>query len=196
MILERSNAFRIKIWKEWTMFTQKLLSNRHLLWVLSFAMMFALILDVSSMTAENSSSATITQAIVAVSNLDFACTPPSPITQDIQLSGDFVIQAYIATPPSPVLPPSPIITLHLDATGISGVGVTDGLLYRGQQGPSQNFQQGPSPFVFDTTFDLVPAQSNELPPRPICPVQVSFQVQVYATEVGFYVVSASLNPPV
>ena len=178
------------------MFTQKLLSNRHLLWSLLFAMMFALILGVSSVTAESNSGETNTQAIVSVSNLDLVCTPPSPITQDIRLSGDFVIQAHIVEQgPSPFLPPRPIITLHLDATGISGVGVTDGTLYRGQQGPSQNFQQGPSPFVFDTTFNLVPSQSNELPPNPICPARVSFQVQVYATEPGFYVISASLNPP-
>lgn len=74
------------------------------------------------------------EATVSVSNFNVVCTPPSPITQGIQLNGDFVIRAHIVVPPSPVLPPSPVIpagtivSLHLDATSISGLGLTDDIL--------------------------------------------------------------------
>lgn len=141
------------------------------------------------------------QATVSVSDLNIVCTPPNPINQGIRLTGDFVIEAHIVLPPSPVTPPSPIIpagtivTLHLDATRISGVGLTDGTLYRGSQGTSQNFVYPPSTMGFETAFDLIPSQPSELPPSPICPAQLTFQVQLYETEPGFPAISASLNAP-
>jgi hypothetical protein len=183
------------------MFARNLFSNRHLLWVLLLAAMLLQVVGASNAAAQDGASESNTQAIVSVSNLDFVCTPPSPITQGIRLSGDFVIQAHIVTPPSPVLPPNPIfpvgtiVTLHLDATGISAVGLTDGTLYRGSQGTSQNFVQVSNTMLFDTAFDLIPSQSIQTSPNPVCPVQVSFQVQMYATEPGVVVISASLNTP-
>jgi len=142
-----------------------------------------------------------TQTTVSVSNLNIACTPPSPITQEIQLTGDFVIRAHIVLLPSPVTPPSPIIpggtivTLHLDATRISGVGLTDGTLYQGSQGTDQNFVFASSTMVFNSAFELVPYQPTETPPSLVSPAQLAFQVQLYATELGIPAISASLNTP-
>lgn len=158
-------------------------------------------MGVSLAVAEDGASEFNTQATVSVSNVNIVCTPPSPVNQDIRLTGDFVIEAHIVLPPNPVLPPSPIIpagtivTLHLDATRISGVGLIDGTLYRGSQGTSQNFVYPPSTMVFGAAFDLIPSQPSETSPNPICPVQLTFQVQLYETEPGFPVISASLNTP-
>ncbi len=188
------------------MLARKLLSNRRFLWALPLAAMLLQLAGASPATAQSGASEFNIQTTVSVSNLDLICTPPSPITQGIRLTGDFVIQAHIVLPPRPILPPSPVIppgifppgtivTLHLDATGISGVGLTDGTLYRGSQGTSQNFEQAPSTMLFITAFDLVSSQPNQTPPSPVCPVQLTFQVQLYATEVGVPAISASLNPP-
>jgi hypothetical protein len=113
-----------------------------------------------------------------------------------------VIQAHIVVPPNPVLPPSPvfpplgtIVTLHLDATRISGVGLADGTIYQGRQGTSQNFVLEAPTMVFDTGFNLAPSQTDQVSPSPVCPVQVAFQVQVFETEPGFFVISASLDTP-
>ncbi len=183
------------------MFARKLRSNRHLLRVLPLAAMWLQFTGASPAVADGGASEFNIQATVSVSNLDLVCTPPSPITQGIRLTGDFVIQAHIVLPPRPILPPSPVIpagtivTLHLDATGINGVGLADGTLYQGSQGTSQNFEQAPSTMLFFTALDLVPSQPNQTPPSPVCPVQLTFQVQLYATEVGVPAISASLNPP-
>ena len=183
------------------MFAQKLFSNRRFLQVLPLAAILLLLAGGAPVTAENGASETNTQAMVSVSNLNIVCTPPSPVNPTIQLTGDFVIQAHIVLPPSPILPPRPVIpagtivTLHIDATGISGVGLTDGTVYRGSQGTSQNFVQASDTMVFNTAFDLVPSQTNQTPPSPICPVQAAFQVQLHVTEIGFATISASLNPP-
>ncbi len=112
-----------------------------------------------------------------------------------------MIQAYIVLPPSPVVPPSPIIpagtsvTLHLDATRISGVGLTDGTLYRGSQGTSRNFVYPPSTMFFEAAFDLIPSQPSEVSPSTVCPAQLTFQVQLDETEPGFPAISARLDTP-
>jgi hypothetical protein len=183
------------------MFSRKPLSLWYLIWLLPLIVMLPHLVAASPTTDERGASELNTEAIISVSNLDLACTPPSPVTQTIRLTGKFVVQAHIVLPPSPILPPSPVIpvgtivTLHLDATDISGIGLTDGTVFQGSQGPSQNFKQGPSPFIYDTTFDLIPSQSNETPPSPICPVQVAFQAQAYATEIGVPAISVSLITP-
>jgi hypothetical protein len=188
------------------MFTRKLCSSQRLLWVLPLVAMllqFAEASPVSAATCERTSTMCVfdIQTTVSVSNLKIACTPPSPITQEIQLTGDFVIRAHIVLPPSPVVPPSPtlpagaIVTLHLDATSINGVGLTDGTLYQGSPGTSQNFVDAQSMMAFEAEFGLVPSQPTETPPGPVCPAQLTFQVQVYETEPGFPGISASLSIP-
>src|SRR6266545_4426006 len=151
------------------MFPRKLSSGRHLFWMLSLVAMSLQLAGASPvMAATCDRTSTIcefdAQAIVSVSDLNIACTPPSPITQEIRLNGDFVIRAHIVLPPSPITPPSPIIpaetivTLHLDAMQISGVGLTDGTLYQGSQGTNLNFVFAPSTMAFNSSFDLVPSQ--------------------------------------
>ena len=188
------------------MFARKLFSGRHLLWMLSLlAMLLSLTGASPALAATCDRTSTIcefdTQAIVSVSNVNLVCTPPSPITQEIQITGDLVIRAHIVLPPSPITPPSPIIpggtivTLHLDATRISGVGLTDSTLYQGSQGTDQNFVFASSTMVFNSSFDLAPSQPTQTPPSPVCPAQLAFQVQLYATELGIPAISASLNTP-
>jgi hypothetical protein len=188
------------------MFSQKLFSDRHLLWMLILvALLFPLAGASPVMAAICDRTSTVcefdTQTTVSVSDVDVICTPPSPITQEIRLTGDFVIRAHIVLPPSPITPPNPIIpagttvTLHLDATRISGVGLTDGTLYQGSQGTSLGFDSISNAMEFGSNFGLIPSQSNEVSPNPVCPVEVSFDVQLYATEFGIPAISASLNTP-
>jgi hypothetical protein len=191
--------------KEKTMNTRKAfthlfkLSGLLALLILLLGAMLLQLAGASPAAAEGGASEFNTQTTVSVSSLNLF--PANPCNQGIQLTGDFVIQAHIVVPPSPVTPPSPIIpagtsvTLHLDATRISGVGLTDGTLYQGSQGTSQNFESAPSTMVFSSAFDLVPSQPAQTPPSPVCPAQLSFQVQVYEVEPGVPAISASLNPP-
>lgn len=188
------------------MFARKLFSGQHFLWILSLvALLFPLMGASPALAATCDRTSTIcvfdTQAIIPVANLNVVCTPPSPITQEIRLNGDFVIRAHIVLPPSPITPPSPVIpagtivTLHLDATRISGVGLADGTLYLGGQGTSQGFKPISDTMTFGTMFDLMPSQASEVSPNPVCPTQLSFQVQFYATELGIPAISASLSTP-
>jgi hypothetical protein len=192
--------------KKQNMFARKLYSSQHLLWGLTLVAMFIQLAGASPvMAATCDRTSTIcefdTQSTVSVSNLNIVCVSPSPITQEIGLSGDFVIQAHIVLPPSLVTPPSPIIpagtivTLHLDATRISGTGLLDGTFYHGNQGTSLGFESVSNTMEFESNFNLIPSQSNEVSPNPVCLVKVSFQVQLYATEVGIPAISASLNTP-
>jgi hypothetical protein len=187
------------------MFTRKLRSSQRLLWVLPLVAMllqFAEASPASAATCERTSTMCVfdIQTTVSVSNLGIACTPPSPITEGMQINGEFLIRAHIVLPPSPVVPPSPIIpagtilTLHLDATNINGVGLTDGALYHGSQGTSQNFESSDA-MAFGARFELIPSQPTETPPSPVCLAQLTFQVQVYETEPGFPGISASLGIP-
>lgn len=161
----------------------------------------AAVSPVSSATCERTSTVCEfdTQTIVSVSNLTIVCTPPSPITQEIRLSGDFLIRAHIVLPPSPILPPSPvlpvgtIVALHLDATGISGIGLIDGTFYQGSEGTSLAFESVSNAMEFEPSFNLIPSQTNALPPNPVCPTQLTFQLQLYATELGFPAISGSLD---
>jgi hypothetical protein len=186
------------------MFPQKSFSGQHRLWLLPIVAILLQFMGTSPMMAKTCdrigpNCEFDAQAIVSVLDLDLY--PGSPCDQGIRFNGDFVIQAHIVLPPSPIVPPGPMIpagttvNLHLDATPISGVGLTDGTLYRGSQGTDQNFVYPPSTMTFTTTFSLIPSQPSELPPRPICPAQLTFQVQLYATEAGVPVISASLNVP-
>ena len=188
------------------MFSRKLFSGQHLLWALELVAMILQLAGVPPVRAATCERLSANcefdaQAIVSVSNLNVVCTPPSPITQGIQLTGDLVIRAHIVLPPSPVVPPSPIlppgtiVTLHLDATNINGVRLADSTIYQGGQGTSQNFVNAQSMMVFESEFGLVPSQPTESPPSPICPAQLNFQVQIYETEPGFLAISAILNMP-
>jgi hypothetical protein len=188
------------------MLTRKLFLNQRFLWALVLVAMFlrsAGTPPVMAATCDRTSTMCEfdTQAVVSVSNLNVVCVSPNPITEGIQLTGNFAIRAHIILPPSPITPPSPIIpagttvTLHLDATRISGVGLMDGRLYQGSQGTNQNFVYPPSTMVFNSSFDLVPSQPTQTPPSPVCPTQVAFQVQLYATELGIPAISATLSTP-
>jgi hypothetical protein len=190
--------------KEQNMLSRKLFSGRNLLWVLSLV---ALLIQLAGVSPGRAATCERTrtmcefdaQTTVSVSNLNIVCTPPSPITQEIEISGEFVIRAHMVLPPSPVLPPNPIIppgtivTLHIDATSISGVGLIDGTLYHGSQGTNQNFVDAQNMMAFKAEFGLVPSQPTETPPSPVCPAQLTFQVQIYETEPGFPAISAILN---
>jgi hypothetical protein len=187
------------------MFARKLFPRWRLLCTLPLIVMSFQFAGASPAAAEGGATEFNIQTTVPVSNINVVergCVPPSPIDQNIRLNGDFVIQAHVVLPPSPVTPPSPIIptgtivTLHLDATRISGVGLANGALYRGRQGTSQNFESSlTNMIVFNTEFELVPSQPNQMPPSPVCPVQLTFQVQLYETEPGFPAISANLNSP-
>jgi len=183
------------------MFARKSFRGWQLLLVLPLVALLLYFAGAAPVAAGEGASPIHAQTTVSVADLDVVCTPPSPITpQNIRLNGDFVINAHIVLPPSPVTPPSPvvpfgtIVTLHLDATRISGVGLADGTIYQGRRGMSQNFVLEAPTTIFDTAFNLVPSQSNQLPPSPVCPVQVVFEVQVIETEPGFAVITASLDP--
>ena len=72
-----------------------------------------------------------------------------------------MIQVHIVTLPnpvfsqnSPVVPAETIVTLHLAATQISGVGLTDGTLYQGSMGTSQTFVSALSSMDYDGTMML------------------------------------------
>ena len=185
------------------MFSQKLFSGRHLLLVLPLVMLLVQFAGVSLATAAtcdrmNPNCEFDVQAIVPVSDLAVFCTPPNPITQGIWLTGDFALRAHIVVPPNPILPPNPIIpvgttiTLHLDATRVSGIGLTDGTLYWGGQGTTQSFVDPPSAMKFSSSFELMPLQPTQTPPNPVCPAELSFQVQLYSTEAGIPAISATL----
>jgi hypothetical protein len=198
--------------KEQTMTTRKAFTH---LFKLS-ALLASLILLLGAMllpfagyspaAAKDGASEFDTQATVSVSNLDLY--PASRCNQGIRLRGNFKIRAHIVLLPkwaptpttSRVIPAGGTVTLHLDATGVSGVGLTDGTLYQGSQGTSQNFESAPSTMVFSPAFDLVPSQGTQIIgpqiyPRAVCPAQLSFQVQVYEVEPGVPAISAILNPP-
>jgi hypothetical protein len=85
--------------------------------------------------------------------------------------------------------------LHLDATRISGISLTDDTLYQGNQGTSQGLGFVSNTMAFTAAFNLIPFQNSELPPSPVCPTQLTFQVQLYATELGIPAISATLNMP-
>ena len=184
------------------MFAQRLFSVPYLRWILpllAIAMLLQLV-TVSPAAADFGATEFNTGTTVPVSNLVFR--PPNPCDQAILLNGDFVIQAHIVTLPnsvfsqsSPAIPAGTIVTLHLDATQIGGIGLTDGTLYQGRMGTSQTFTSVPSSMIYYASFDLVPQNPNEVSPSPACPTQVAFQVQVYATELGFPAISASLYTP-
>jgi hypothetical protein len=188
------------------MLARKLFSNRRVLWILSLvALLLSLTGASPALAATCDRMSTIcefdTEAIVPVTNLNVVCTPPSPITQGIQISGDFVIRAHIVllhsptTPPSPIIPAGTTVNLHIDATHISGVGLPNGTLYQGSQGTSLGFGSVSNTMAFTAAFNLIPVQNSELPPSPVCPTQSTFQVQLYATELGIPAISASLNTP-
>jgi hypothetical protein len=83
--------------------------------------------------------------------------------------------------------------LRLDTTNINGVALLDGILYQGSLGTSQNFVNAQSMVDFEAEFGLVSSQPTETPPSPVCPTQLTFQVQLYTTEAGVPAISASLN---
>jgi hypothetical protein len=85
-----------------------------------------------------------------------------------------------------------IATLHLDATGITGIGQTDGTVYQGTQGTSQPFNASLDSMNFDTTFNLIPQDLGDSSLSPACSLQPTFQVQIYYLEMGVSGISASL----
>ncbi len=119
------------------------------------------------------SGATFTlQAVVPVPSTAFY--PPSPCNEAVNLSGQFVINAQVTIPDDPTKP-MVITDLHLDATGITGVGQTTGVVYTGSQGSDQVFNfdtYSPASFLFTPTFTLFPPNPS-FPPSP-CNAAVTF----------------------
>ena len=180
------------------MFTKKLIFSRHFLWLLPLLALVFQFAGASPAAALSGAYVFDTQATVSVS--DLTLHPPNPCYQDVRLSGDFVIQAHIVFPPEPIFPPDPIIPtetiviLHLDATGISGIGLSDGALYQGTQGISQTFFYTASPMVFDAAFSLVPSQPNHFPPSPCSSPQFTFEAQIFYAGEGSYGLSVTILP--
>ena len=180
------------------MFAQKLSSHRHFLRVLPLLALLMQFAGVSPAEASTGAYVFDTQATVSVSGL--AVHPPSPCDQEIQFSGEFVIQAHIVYPLGPIYPPEPtlptgtMVVLHLDATGISGIGLSDGALYQGTQGTSQTFFDTTSPMLFDAAFELVPSNPNQHPPSPCRLLQSTFEVQIFYAGEGNYGLSVNLIP--
>ena len=181
------------------MFTQKLISGRYFLGVLPLLALFVQFASASPAAASTGAYVFDTQATVSV--YDLTLLPPNPCYQPVQLNGDFVVQAHLVFPPEPVYPPEPVIAtgtiviLHLDATGISGIGLSDGTLYQGTQGKSQTFFYSTSPMLFDAAFNLVPSEPNQAPPNPCSPVSLTFQAQLFYAGEGGYGLSVSLVSP-
>jgi hypothetical protein len=160
----------------------------------AFGLLVLLIGSVAPVAAQSGALVFDLKTTVPVSNL--VLFPPSPCNQGIRLTGNFAIGAHIVFPPSPVHE-SALATLHLDATGIRGTGLTDGAPYVGSQGTSENFQVSPSnpSMLFQAGFNLVPAQPSQYPTDPICPANVSFQTQVVQQQDGGISLSANLVGP-
>src|SRR5574341_2318917 len=111
--------------------------------------------------------------------------PPSPCSEAIRVMGSFQIQAHIVIPPgSPASGPMNV-TLHLNADGIRGTGLSTGAPYVGGQGGTASLHP-PSPnFPFQTEFLLrtVPGP-NPYPPDP-CRLQPTFNVEMFSSAGGF-----------
>ncbi len=180
------------------MFVRKLILARHLFWALLIVAMYLQFAGASPAAAATDVYIVYTATTLSVSNLNLY---PSNHCDYIQLAGDFVIQAHIVYPSNTIFPPNPSlpagtnVTLHLDATHISGIGLTDGMLYQGTQGTSQDFVYPPSTMVFNAAFELIPSQPNPFPPNPCSPAQLTFQVQIYTAEGGIPALSVSILPP-
>lgn len=172
------------------MLIQNLIVRRYFLWSLPLLAMLFQLAGPSSAAALSGAYVVDTAMTIPVSNL--IVHPPSPCDQAI-LSGDFVIQAHIVHLFTSTMYDTSIVTLHLDATGISGT-CLDSTLYQGSQGTSQDFTYTGDPMIFDATFNLVPKQPNPFPPSPGIPVQLAFQVQIYTAEGGIPALSVSILP--
>src|SRR5438128_2695522 len=79
------------------------------------------------------------RATVSIAN--FTMHPPGPCIESIQLNGSFEIQAHIVIPPGPPGEPMSgfVAKLHLNAEGITGIGLTSGATYLGGQGSTDVF---------------------------------------------------------
>ncbi len=146
---------------------------RGALYGLLVAVLAALIFGPAAASPAKASGSTLTlSTVVAVPSTNFF--PPSPCNEGFNLSGQFIISAQVTIPNDPT-EPMVISNLHLDATGITGVGLTTGVAYTGSQGSNQvlNFNTfNPPTFQFTPTFTLYPPNPS-FPPSP-CNTAVTF----------------------
>ncbi len=137
------------------------------------AVLAALIFGPTAASPAQASGSTLTlSTVVAAPSTNFY--PPSPCAEGFNLSGQFLISALVTVPNDPTKP-MVITDLHLDATGITGVGLSTGVAYKGSQGSDQviNFNTfNPPTFRFTPSFTLYPP-SPTLPPSP-CHTAVTF----------------------
>ncbi len=140
------------------------------LFVITAAAVF--VLGPAPAPAKASGSTFTLSTVVAVPPTNFF--PPSPCSEGFQLSGQFLISAQVTIPNDPTKP-MVISDLPLDATGITGTGLTTGVTYTGSQGSDQVFNfntYNPPTFQFTPAFTLVPPNPS-FPPNP-CSTAVTF----------------------
>jgi hypothetical protein len=146
---------------------------RIVLYGLLAAVLAALIFGPPGASPAQASGSTFTlSTVVAVPLTNFY--PPSPCSEGFNLSGQFRLSAQVTVPNDPTKP-MVISDLHLDATGITGVGLTTGVTYTGSQGSDQVFNFNtfnPPSFQFTPSFTLYPP-SPTFPPSP-CHTAVTF----------------------
>ncbi len=148
------------------------LFRARLLCLFAFTAAVALFLGPAAAPAKASGSTLTLSTIVAVPPTNFF--PPSPCNEGFNLSGQFVISAQVTIPNDPT-EPMVITNLHLDATGIQGIGLTSGVTYTGNQGNNEVFNfntSNPASFQFTPAFTLYPP-SPTYPPSP-CNTAVTF----------------------
>ncbi len=146
---------------------------RFVLYGLVPAILAALLIGLTSAAPAQASGSTFTlSTVVAVPSTNFF--PPSPCSEAFNLSGQFLISAQVTIPNDPTKP-MVISDLHLDATGISAIGLTTGVTYTGSQGNDQVFNFNtfnPPSFQFTPAFTLFPPNPS-FPPSP-CNTAVTF----------------------
>ncbi len=117
--------------------------------------------------------------------------PPSPCSEAIRVTGNFQIEAHIVIPPGSPAPgitlPVPLpmhVTLHLNADGIRGTGLTTGAPYVGGEGGTASLKPPNPNFSFQSEFHLrtVPGP-NQYPPDP-CRIQPTFNVVMLSSAGG------------
>lgn len=116
-------------------------------------------------------------ASVPVQNL--VVHPPGPCSEEIQLAGNFAIEAHIVIPPGPPVTPEKMqVHLRLVADGITGTGMTTGETYEGRAGGDAGFHfDAPNAdFPFQAAFNLHGSNPSH-PPSP-CRAQVNFSVSL------------------
>lgn len=109
--------------------------------------------------------------------------PPNPCSESIRVTGNFQIQAHVVIPPGS--PGSMHVTLHLNADGISGTGLSTGAPYVGGEGGTASVKPPNPNFSFQTEFLLrtVPGPGHyQLNP---CRIQPTFNIVMLSSAGGF-----------